>query len=110
MKAITLVLLLVLLFPAAALAGNIFGDLKEGGRSVGQGVEVKISCGDAAEYSTNTDAYGAYSVRVPNGRCALSVWYKNTWTPPFSIASSDDPARYDFDLVYENGRYVLKRR
>ena len=110
MKAIRLALPLILLFPTSAFAGKVFGDLKEGGRSVGQGVEVQLTCGGSAPYSTKTDDYGAYSISVPRGRCELSVKYPKDWTPAFPVVSSDDPARYDFDLVNEGGRYVLKRR
>jgi hypothetical protein len=111
MKRIALLLPLILLFPPPAFAGKIFGNLKEGGRSVGQGWEVRITCPGSAPYATTTDEYGAYNINVPNNRCALSVKYSdNQWTDTVAIVSSDDPARYDFDLVKENGRYVLKRR
>jgi hypothetical protein len=110
MKSVAFVLPLTLLFPAFALAGNIFGSLTEGGRSVGAGVEVRIQCGTTPPASAVTDDYGAYSINVPSGRCELTVAYKGQVTPPFSVASSDDPARYDFELVVEGGRYLLKRR
>ena len=109
MKTIRLALPLILLFPTSAFAGNIFGDLKDGGRSVGKGVEIRLTCGDG-NLATMTDDYGAYSINAPNGRCELSVKYPSDWTPPFPVVSSDDPARYDFDLVNQDGRYVLRRR
>jgi hypothetical protein len=113
MKAISFVLPLILVFPTSAFAGKIFGNLTEGGRSVGQGIEVQITCGRGSPISTRTDVYGAYSFNAPKGMCGLSVKYPNPndqWTAPFSVVSPDDPARYDFDLVNEGGRYVLKRR
>lgn len=111
MKATSFVLPLILLFPTSAFAGKIFGNLTEGGRSVGQGIEVQITCRGGSPLSTKTDVYGAYSFNVPKGTCGLSVKYPNDqWTSPFSVVSPDDPARYDFDLVNEGGRYVLKRR
>lgn len=104
-------LLLLLLIPSPALAGTIFGNLTEAGRSVGRGVEVRILCGKDAPLPTMTDEYGAYTISLPRpGRCDLVVLYKGRVTPPYPIASSDDPARYDFDLVFENNQYVLKRR
>jgi hypothetical protein len=109
-KANRFVLLLILLFPTSAFAGKIFGNLTEGGRSVGQGVEVQITCGGSGPYSTSTDVYGAYTIDVPRGTCELSVKYPRNWTPPFSVVSPDDPARYDFELVSGKGGYVLKRR
>ncbi len=112
MKRTALLLLpLILLFPPAAFAGKIFGNLKDGGRSVGKGVQVQITCNGNSLSPIWTDDYGAYSINAPRGKCELSVKYlDNQWTENFTIVSSDDPARYDFDLVFENGRYVLKRR
>jgi len=110
MKVYKLMILLLLVFSAPAFAGRIFGNLKEGGSSVGQGVEVQIKCESDNSYSTKTDEYGAYEIYVQAGRCDLKVGYKGQWTPTFPVVSSDDPARYDFDLVIENGQYVLKRR
>lgn len=108
MNAIRLLVLLVL-WPVPALAGTIFGNLREEAKSVGAGVTVQITCG-GNPYQVATDDYGAYSINVPPGRCDLTVQYKGAWTAAYPVASSDDPARYDFDLVYENEKYVLRRR
>lgn len=111
MKGTALLLPLILLFPPPAFAGKVFGNLKEGGRSVGRGWEVMIECPGSGPSVTTTDEYGAYNINVPRNRCELSVKYSNNqWTNKVTILSSDDPARYDFDLVNENGRYVLRRR
>ena len=110
MKRIAVLLPLFLLLPSAAFAGKVFGNLKDGGRSVGKGVEVRLVCGGRTFDPAWTDEYGAYNLNVPRGRCELSVNYNKQWTSAFIIVSSDEPARYDFDLVWENGRYVLKRR
>lgn len=109
MKTVPVVFCCALLVAAPALAGNVFGSLKVDARSVGPGVEVRIACGGDVR-STKTDEYGAFSLNVPTGRCNLDVNYQNQWTPAFPIASSEDPARYDFALVNEGGRFVLKRR
>ena len=109
MKSIIILALLILILPNFVFAGKIFGSLKEEGGSVGQGVDVHIKCGNE-EHATKTDDYGAYEIYVPAGRCEMVVGYKGHSTQAYPIASSDDPARYDFDLVVENGQYVLKRR
>ena len=109
MKPIILLALLILILPNVASAGKIFGSLKEGGGSVGEGVVVQIKC-SSGEHSAKTDEYGAYEIYVQAGRCELKVSYKGQETPAYPISSSDDPARYDFDLVNENGQYLLKRR
>jgi hypothetical protein len=111
MNRIALLATFILLLASPAFAGKVFGNLKEGGRSVGSGVEVQITCGGRPPITIKTDDYGAYSTDVPPGmRCQLKVNYSNQWTDPAFVVSSNDPARYDFELVNENGRYVLKRR
>jgi hypothetical protein len=108
--ALSVLLPAMMLVPTSAFAGRIFGNLKDGGRSIGQGVAVQVNCAGAS-VSATTDDYGGYSIYVqPRGRCELRVEYRGRWTSPFLIVSSDDPARYDFDLFNENGHYVLKRR
>jgi hypothetical protein len=72
---------------------------------------VRTTCGRDDPSSTLTDEYGAYTLSVPRqASCELVVLYKGRMTRPYPIASSDDPSRFDFDLVLENKRYVLERR
>ena len=106
--------LMVVVFCTAELAAaaQIYGNLKQDNRSVGQGVEISINCGGRAQQAF-TDAYGAYSVYVPNsGKCTLTVNYgKGGWSHPHPVFSSDEPTRYDFDLVRNpDGSLSLKRR
>jgi len=112
MKKITIMLSLILLFPTFAFGKQIFGSLKEGNTAVGEGVGIRIKCGDN-EHTGQTDVYGSYSVFVPNpGRCAFQVYYGGVWSQPYDIYSDEtDPVRYDFELVRESdGTFVLKRR
>jgi hypothetical protein len=106
---VTRVVLALLMSAVPAFAGTIFGTLKVNGEPVGSGVQVLVTC-RGEQYYGKTDQYGAYNVGVPPGRCELAVNFNKSWTEPYAIASSDDPARYDFELVYQDGRYVLKRR
>lgn len=106
--------LLVFLFcaPGLAVAAQIFGNLKQDNRSVGQGVEISINCGGRAQQAF-TDAYGAYSVYVPNsGRCSLTVNDgKAGRSHPYTVLSSEEPTRYDFDLIRNpDGSLSLRRR
>jgi hypothetical protein len=106
------VLFLLICASARLFAGTIFGGLTEGAQSVGRGIQVHITCGTEKPLTALTDDYGAYSISVPQqGRCDLIVFYKGQWTPAYPVASSGDPARYDFDLVRnEKGQYLLRRR
>jgi hypothetical protein len=107
---VTRILLLSMLLATPAYAGAIFGTLRINGASVGNQATVYLTCGRDDPYKVATDDYGAYNVNVPSGRCSLYVNYRNTNSEPYPVASSEDPARYDFDLVYQDGRLVLKRR
>ncbi|MGH7233625.1 MAG: hypothetical protein ACREJU_20025, partial [Nitrospiraceae bacterium] len=70
-------LLLSLLLPALAFAGEIRGTVTEGGKSVGAGVSIEVRCGEKT-YSASTDKYGSYRLFVPDkGTCALHVNYQN---------------------------------
>ncbi len=110
MKKITMLLLLILFLPTFAFAGQIYGSLKIDNKSVGEGVEIKIKCGEAP-YSGRTDPYGSYSVYLRQaGRCTLTVTYGGQESQPFGIESYEDPVRYDFDLVRQDGTLVLRRR
>jgi hypothetical protein len=106
---VTSVLLLSMLLATPAYAGAIFGTLRINGESVGDQATVHLTCG-GDRYKAATDHYGAYNVNVPSGGCSLYVSFRNASTEPYPVASSEDPARYDFDLVYQDGRLVLKRR
>ena len=92
-------------------AGQIYGSVKEGSRSVGEGVEVSINCG-GKPISARTDSYGSYKLYVPNsGKCTLSIYYQNQWSQPFPVFSDQEPLRYDFELVKQSdGSLTLKRR
>jgi hypothetical protein len=104
-----LALLLLLMTTAPAWAGTIFGNLRFNGNPLPAGTRVGVVCG-GNQHGAETDQYGSYNLNLPPGRCQLAVNFNGTWSLPYPVTSSDDPARYDFDLVYENNQLVLKRR
>ena len=110
MKAIMLALLIILFLPTFSFAAQIYGSLREGNRSVGQGVKVDVVCSDGT-HSVVTDGYGSFNHFVKQrGKCTMVVYYGGQ-TPSAVIYSYDDPVRYDFDLIKQgDGQYVLKRR
>ena len=102
-------LLLIVLLPTMASAGQIHGSLKDGEKPVHQGVSVQITCSSASPYRGETDAYGAFSINVrETGSCVLKVFYG--CEPTFQIYSENDPIRYDFVLIQQQGTCVLQRR
>ena len=108
MKTVAVLWCLAAMWPVSAFAGNIFGSLFEKGRPA-QGVEVTVTCGEKI-YPARTDEDGSYSLRAQEaGRCRFSVNYKDQ-TADTEVFSYDQPTRYDFELVMEGGKYILKKR
>ena len=113
MRKIAIPLFLILLFPTFALAGQIFGSLKQNGASIGKGSAVLIKCSESEKYEGQTDGYGSYNIYVSRaGKCAFSVYYKGRWSPPYYVYSDQtDPVRYDFELVNQpDGSFRLERK
>jgi hypothetical protein len=112
MRKIAIPLFLILLCPTFALAGQIFGSLKQNGASIGKGTAVVIKCGET-QYEGQTDAYGSYNIYVPSaGKCAFMVYYGGRWSPAYYVYSDQtDPVRYDFELVRQpDGSFKLERK
>jgi hypothetical protein len=111
MKKLPMLLLLIFCIPVLGLGAQIYGNLRANNASVGEGVAVRIQC-DGTNYDGRTDAYGSYSVGVPQSKtCRLSVNYSGSWSDPFAVYPDDDPVRYDFDLLRQNnGALILTRR
>jgi hypothetical protein len=113
MRKIAIPLFLILLFPTFALAGQIFGSLKQNGASIGKGSAVLIKCSETEKYEGQTDAYGSYNIYVSRaGKCAFSVYYGGRWSSPYYVYSDQtDPVRYDFELIRQpDGSFRLERK
>jgi hypothetical protein len=113
MRKIAIPLFLILLFPTFALAGQIFGSLKQNGASIGKGTAVLIKCSESEKYEGQTDGYGSYNIYVPRaGKCGFTVYYGGRWSPAYFVYSDQtDPVRYDFELVRQpDGSFKLERK
>ena len=110
MRLACIVLVLVLGFASLAMAGNIYGGITEGGKPVGQGVKLGVTCG-ANQYPAETDANGSFKLFVKDqGKCSLKITYQGQ-TPTFDINSYEGPVQYDLILEkQQNGQYTLKRK
>lgn len=103
-----LTLIIVALVSAVPVyAGQVYGSLKEDGRSSAN-TEFELRCQGQA-YPGRTDNNGAFAVNAEKGKCILTVHYKGQ-SPTAVIFSYDNPVRYDFDLVVINGQYALRRK
>ena len=98
------------LFASPLLAGEIYGTVTEGGKSVGEGVAIEVKCGEQSYPAAKTDKSGAYHLVVrEKGKCALTVRYKDQ-TPSVDVASYDDGVQVDLVLESKDGKYTLRRK
>jgi len=100
---------IALLLPAVADAGQIYGTIVMGGQGV-KDASVEIKCGDAAPVTGPTTADGSYRVNVPQqGQCTLAV--ASYAGASAMIFSGPNPSLYNFELVrLADGKYELRRR
>ena len=100
---------LIFAFAAEAFAGKIYGSISEGGKAIGQGVKVEVSCG-TNNYTAQTDTYGAFNIfATDKGKCVLKVSYQNQ-TPSIEVNSYDNSVQYDLILEKQGDQYMLKRK
>ncbi|UCE90159.1 MAG: hypothetical protein JSW10_04905 [Pseudomonadota bacterium] len=101
MKSKWLGLVLLLLLPGAALAGNIYGTIMQVNAPPPQGTPVEVTCG-SNRYRGSIGPGGSYSVYVrDNGACTLTVSGASQ-----TVYSYPNPAQYDFVL---NGNTLNRR-
>lgn len=109
MKRAFLLTLFILSLATAAFAGKVYGSITEGGKPVGQGIKVEVTCG-SNNYAAQTDAYGSFKLFVPDkGKCALNVYYQGQ-TPSFEINSYEGSVQYDLILEKSGAKYTLRRK
>ena len=106
MRALALLLMSLIFLPVTVLAGPLYGTIRQGPNLLGS-KPIKVACPDFERPSFHTDAQtdssGSFRINVtPNGRCMFQV----EQFAPIAIFSSDNPIRYDFEVV--NG--ALRRR
>jgi len=110
MKSAQLSLFLLAMVPSYTFAAQVYGTLRESGRSIGSNVKVEVICGSST-YSAMTDNYGSYRLFArEQGRCTLRVYFQNQ-APEAVINSYTDAVQYDFNLVRNpSGQYSLERK
>ena len=104
-----LCIVMFVLLPAFAVAGEIHGVVTTNGKPIGPGVAIEVHCADHV-YSIVTDKYGSYRLFLPEtGTCQLQVKYQDQ-APSRDIVSFDDSTRYDLTLEKDGDQYVLRRQ
>jgi len=94
---------LLVFLPVSTLAGPLYGTIAGGPNPKG----IDIGCPDfgpqAYRITGQTDRSGSFRINVPRrGRCLLRV----DGSAAVTVYSSDNPIRYDFELVGQQ----LRRR
>lgn len=96
-------LMVLMLLPLQALAGQISGTIRSGNAAL-SGAKVEIKCG-AASGSGTTDGSGRYNIFVSaKGPCSLTL--PDHGGASARVFSSSQPTRHDFVL---NGTVLRKR-
>ena len=109
MRFVCIGLLFILLFASFAVAGNVYGSISEGGKPVGQGTKIEVTCG-ANKVTAETDATGSFKLFVKDqGKCSLKVTWQGQ-TPGFDINSFEGTVQYDLVLEKQGAQYTLKRK
>jgi hypothetical protein len=90
-----------------ALAGEIYGTVKEGGKPIKAGAKVEVKCAKGG-YSAETDKLGSYRLFVPEqGKCTLSVKSGDV-SPEMTVHSFEDSTRYNLVLEKKDGKSSLR--
>jgi hypothetical protein len=89
-------------------AGHLYGRILENGNPV-RGAGVILRCGSETPGGT-TDPEGVYRLFAKTtGACTLEV-NAGGRRAVGQLYSYDKPTAYDFDLVQDGGRWLLRRR
>jgi hypothetical protein len=97
MKTLVALALMIVAVPTVAVAGEIYGTIKDQGTLVKEGIQVTVACG-AKVVTGQTDKNGAYRVVAEEeGKCTLTVKV-GTEVPSLAIHSYADSARYNLVL------------
>jgi hypothetical protein len=107
MKALTMSALILVVAPALAGAGEIYGSIKESGKPVKEGLKVEVACAGKT-VAGETDKNGAYRLFAQQeGKCTLTVRVGDE-APSIAVDSFEDSARYNLVLEKKDGKYVLR--
>jgi hypothetical protein len=105
----SLLVCVLVLVPAIAAAGEIYGRISEGGKPVGEGVSVELRCGGTAYPARATDKSGTYHLTAEKeGKCTLTVHYKGQ-SPSIEVVSFEDAVQVDLTIEAKDGKLALRR-
>ncbi|MGE5790500.1 MAG: hypothetical protein ACM33C_06500 [Syntrophaceae bacterium] len=107
MRQFLLAMLCLAISCTTALAGEIYGTVKEGGKPIKAGTKIEVKCAKGS-YSAETDNLGSYRLFVAEqGKCTLSVKSGDV-APQMTVNSFEDSARYNLVLEKKDGKPALR--
>ncbi len=107
MRKVFLAMLCLAISCTTALAGEIHGTVKEGGKPVKAGTKLEVKCAKGS-YSAETDNLGSYRLFVPEqGKCTLTVKASDA-SPQMTVHSFEDSSRYNLVLEKKDGKSSLR--
>jgi hypothetical protein len=107
MRKVFLAMLCLAISCTTALAGEIYGTVKEGGKPVKAGTKLEVKCAKGS-YSAETDNLGSYRLFVPEqGKCTLTVKASDA-SPQMTVNSFEDSSRYNLVLEKKDGKSSLR--
>jgi hypothetical protein len=107
MRKVFLAMLCLAISSTTALAGEIYGTVKEGGKPIKAGTKIEVKCAKGS-YSAETDILGSYRLFVQEqGKCTLSI-KSSDGSPQMTVNSFEDSARYNLVVEKKDGKSSLR--
>ncbi len=92
----------LLMFSAAAYAGQVYGTIRDAAGKPVPGIAIKI-VSPAKTYEGKTGADGAYQVFVTeNGKCEFQAMLGGKSPATANVFSYAEPTKYDFEVAAGN--------
>ena len=110
MRKALMLLVMILIVPTIASAGEIYGKIASAGASVGEGATVALKCAKKSYPAVATDKTGSYHiVAEESGKCSMTVSW-NKQTASLDVASYDDAVQADLILETKDGKLSVRRK
>jgi hypothetical protein len=109
MKLIRTFIALLLCVSLRASAGEMYGAITDGDKSIGEKQKVEVTVAGKT-YTAETDKNGTYRLFVKEkGKGTFTLHYKEQ-TVATEVFSYDKSLRYDWTIEHKDGKSQLKRK
>src|ERR1041384_5902185 len=108
-KRLASALIVITALTSAALAGEVYGKVTEGGSGVSEAGTLTAVCGAKSYPPVKTDKTGSYRiVLTETGKCTMNVTYKGQ-SASLGVASYEDASQLDLILELKDGKLCVRR-